>query len=131
MKKLFFLLFLLSASCFAYYLASNFKSVSFAATDSWKRVAFANPDSFVPDASTVLLPTYTSCVMVQADGGDLQIADSTNFVVTVVGRAGAFPCEFSPITLKDGQVLTINRSLPQIFVKGSGTATVTSVSDKK
>mgnify|MGYP007012479790 CR=1 FL=1 len=127
--KRFFLFFLaiFATACVAGYLASDFKSVSFPASSNWKRVVFANPDSYISVPGDVLLPTRTSCVMVQADGGDLQVADSTNFVVTVVGKSGDFPCEFSPIIVKDGNTLVINKPLKRIFVKGTGTATITSI----
>ena len=125
--RLFLLVSVIASACFATFLASDFKSVSFSATESWKRVVFANPDSYDSEPGDVLLPTRTSCVMVQADGGDLQVADSTNFVITVVGKSGSFPCEFSPITVKDGNTLVINKPLKRIFVKGTGTATITSI----
>ena len=130
MKKLLFI-FLFASASFAALIASNFKSVSFSATSDWQSVGFTNPDSLDFTDYTYVLPVRTSAVMVFADGGDLEIADSTNFVVSVSGRGGTRTCSFSPILLKDGNTLVINKTLDKIFVKGSGTAVVTSIDATK
>lgn len=102
-------------------------SVSFAASGSWQYLNITDPADFDPTTGQKLLPHYGDAVMIQALGGDIDIAQSTNFTSTVYTKTAPYQLELSPITVPDGNTLVINKPLPGLWFKGSGNVTISTI----
>lgn len=102
-------------------------SVSFTASGSWQYVTFASPKDFDPTTGQKILPHYGDAVMIQALGGDIDVSQSTNLVSTIYTKTAPYQLELSPITIPDGNTLVINKALPGIWFKGSGSVTISTV----
>lgn len=102
-------------------------SVSFTASGSWQYVTFTDPKNFDPTTGQKILPHYGDAVMIQALGGDIDVSQSTNLVSTIYTKTAPYQLELSPITIPDGNTLVINKPLPGIWFKGSGSVTISTV----
>ena len=102
-------------------------SVTFTASGSWQYVNITSPENFDSLSGQKLLPHYGDAVMIQALGGDIDVSQSTNFVSTVYTKTAPYQLTLSPITIPDGNTLVINKPLPGIWFKGSGSVTISTI----
>ena len=103
------------------------RSVTFTASGSWQYVSFADPGNFDPTTGEKLLPHYGDAIMIQSFGGDIDIAESTNMVMTLYTKTAPYNLTLSPITVPDGNSLVINKQLKGVWFKGSGDITISTV----
>lgn len=102
-------------------------SVSFTASGNWQYVSFSDPANFDATSGQKLLPHVGEAVMIQAFGGDIEVTQSTNFTSTIYTKTAPYSLTLSPITVPDGNTLVINRGLPGIWFKGSGSVTISTI----
>lgn len=108
---------------------SGVYSISVTASEIWQKVVFGAPNqvSFVDDGASYLYPATVDAVLLQAVGGDIEIGTSTNDTVTVSTLGDPATIPSSRITVGDGSGVTINTQVSELYLKGSGTATITGV----
>ena len=100
-----------------------------ASSNEWAKVVFGAPNqvNFVNDGSSYLYPATVDAVLLQAVGGDIEIGTSTNDTVTVSTLGDPAEIPTSRITVGDGSGVTINTQITELYLKGSGKATITGV----
>lgn len=99
--------------------------------ESWSKIVFAAPNSvaFINDGSSYLYPSKVDSVLIQAVDGNIECCTATNGYVTVKTKGDNALVPNAPTFIEEGQKIILNRQISRLFVRGTGKAIITGVSE--